>query len=64
MGREKPDYRDNLELLNSMYPDKAMLSVAEVKTLTGWRDTRTVQKHLRITAGVVSKVAVARMMCQ
>ena len=64
MGREKPDYRENLELLNSMYPDKAMLTVAEIKALTGWRDTRTVQKHLRITAGVVSKVAVARMMCQ
>lgn len=61
---EKPDYRDNLELLNSMYPGKMMLSVAEVKAVTGWKDTRTVTKHLKLTAGVVSKVAVARMMCQ
>ena len=64
MGREKPDYRANMELLNSMYPDKAMLTLAEVKTITGWKDTRTVNKHLKLTAGVVSKVAVAQMMCQ
>ena len=64
MGREKEDYRDNMELLNGMFPDRAMLTVADVKRITGWKDTRTVAKHLRLTAGTVSKVAVARMMCQ
>ena len=64
MSREKPDYRDNLALLDARYPDKLMLTVAEVKEITGWKDTRTVARHLTLTAGTVSKAAVARMMCQ
>lgn len=59
---EKPGYRDNLELLNSLYPGKAALTMAEVKALTGWRDTRTVKRHLTFVGGIVSKAAVARML--
>jgi len=35
MAREKPLYRDNLERLNELYPDKEGLSPAEVAAFLG-----------------------------
>lgn len=63
MPREKPDYRDNLELLNILYPGVVMLDIDQVKAITGWLDSRTVRKYLPVVGDRVSKVAVAKMMC-
>lgn len=65
MAREKEFFRDNLELLNSRYPDHDMLSFDEVKQVMGWSDTRTVKKYLgqHIVNERVCKPALARFMC-
>lgn len=65
MSREKEFYRDNLEILNNRFPDHDMLSFDDVKKVTGWTDTRTIQKHLGkyIVNEKVCKPALARYMC-
>lgn len=35
MGREKLSYRDNLERIKAVFPDKEMLRIAEVMEFTG-----------------------------
>lgn len=34
--REKEDYRNNMERLNTIFPNKDMLSVTDVSTFTGF----------------------------
>lgn len=65
MAREKEFYRDNLEILNTRYPDHDMLSFAEIKAVTGFTDTRTIKKYLgrHIVNERVCKPALARYMC-
>ena len=62
MPREHPDYRDSLELLNSIFPGKAMISRAEAAKAIG-STIRTVDRHLPKVNGNVSKVALAKYMC-
>lgn len=64
MAREKEFYRDNLELLNTRFPNHDMLSFDEVKQVMGWTDTRTVKKYLgkHIVNKRVCKPALARYM--
>jgi hypothetical protein len=65
MAREKEGYRDNLELLNTMFPDKGMLTFKDVMQLTGWKKRETVARNLgsHFTGNLISKTAVARWMC-
>lgn len=63
MPREHPDFRDTMELLNTLYPGVAMLSQSQVLTAMGWKSTRTIRRHLPTVNGNVSKVAVAKYMC-
>ena len=63
MPREPTDYRDNLELLNTLYPGAAMLDMEQTKAATGWKDHRTINKYLPVVGDRVSKVAVAKVMC-
>lgn len=35
MGRERESFRDNLELLQKLYPDKLMFSIQETMEATG-----------------------------
>ena len=65
MPREKPAYRDNLELIQTRFPDKALLTFEEVIKLFG-RDRRTVRKWLvahDISGNFVSAATLARAMC-
>lgn len=64
MAREKPGFRDNLELLNIRYPDHDMLSMKEVSQVTGF-SPNTVRKHLGelFVNKRLSKAALARYMC-
>ena len=63
MAREPADFRDNLELLNTMYPGLAMLSYTEVMGATGWKSIKTIKKRLPVVHEQVSKVALAKYMC-
>ena len=64
MAREKPGFRDNLELLNIRYPDHDMRSMQEVMQGTGF-SINTVKKHLGelFVNKRFSKAALARYMC-
>ena len=37
MARERPDYRATLEQLNELYPGRELLTLDEVKAITGYR---------------------------
>lgn len=65
MGREKPDYRANLELLNERFPDHDMLSIRETMDATGFTSKTTIRKYLGkyMVGKRISKAAVARFMC-
>ena len=65
MAREKEDYRANLEILNTLYPDHVMLTEQQAMQVTGLLDRRTLRKHLgNCFAGHrISKAALARWMC-
>ena len=61
MPREKEGFRDNIALLNARFPDKDMLSKADVAEFMGvsWD---TVKRHIRFNAATkrVSKADLAR----
>ena len=66
MGREKDGYRENLELLNTRFPDHDMLTMEQVMQVIGCVDRRTVRKYMgaHITPdNKLSKVFLARYMC-
>lgn len=65
MAREHPDYRANMEILNTRFPDHDMLSMEEAMTVTGWTDRRTLLKYMgkSFVNKRISKAALARYMC-
>lgn len=65
MAREKDGYRENLELLNTRFPEHDMLSMEQVMKVTGYADRRTLMKHLGqyFVNKRMSKVFLARYMC-
>lgn len=66
MAREKPFYRENLELLNARYPDHDMLLLEEVAAVMGWKTRNTALRNLERVpkqAGRYSKAAIANYMC-
>lgn len=65
MGRELDGYRENMELLNTRFPDHDMLSMEEAMQVTGCKDRRTLLKHFgnNFVNRRISKVFLARYMC-
>lgn len=68
MAREKPDYWDNMALLNARFPDRDMLSIADLCPVFGYKDKRSLRGRLSragitINGGRVSKAVIARHMC-
>ena len=65
MSREKTDYRANLEILNTRYPDHDMLTIDEIMQVTGYTSKTTIRKYLgtRMVGRRISKAALARYMC-
>ena len=65
MAREKECYRDNLEILNTRYPDHDMLTINEIMQVTGYTSINTIRKHLGryLVNRKISKAALARYMC-
>lgn len=65
MAREKECYRENLEILNTRYPDHDMLSIEEIMQVTGYTSINTIRKHFgkMLVNRRLSKAALARYMC-
>ena len=65
MAREKEGYRDNLEILNTRFPDHDLLSIDEVMQVTGIKSVNTVRKYFgpMLVHRRLSKAALARYMC-
>ena len=58
MPREKESYRDNLERIKDMYPDKEMLSLKEASEFIGL-NYRTVKKMFSFNR--FNKISVATL---
>lgn len=65
MAREKECYRENLEILNTRFPDHDMLTMEELMQVTGYKSINTVRKHFGkiLVNKRISKAALARWMC-
>ena len=63
MPREHEDYRNNIEQLNRLYPDKEMLTIQEATKVMGFKSIETTKKYVPFTNRRVSKAALARVMC-
>lgn len=65
MAREKEDYRANLEILNTLYPDHVMLTEQQAMEVTGYKTRTTLRKHLgdSFVNYRISKAALARWLC-
>lgn len=63
MAREKPDFRSTLEQLNSQYPGRELLTMAELMEITGYKTRDSVTKHFpTVCGGKFNKATVARIL--
>ena len=63
MPREHEDYRNNIERLNILYPEKEMLNETEAMKVMGFRSRETAKRHLPFCNHLISKATLARIMC-
>lgn len=65
MPREKEFYRENLEILNTRFPDHDMLTIEEIMQVTGYTSINTIRKIFgkMLVNRKLSKAALARYMC-
>lgn len=64
MPVEHPDYRNNIEQLNRMFPKKEMLTIADIMKVYGYKSPSSVHLHFKLTRGKLSKASLARHMCE
>lgn len=63
MAREKPDFRETLAQLNALFPERELLTVAEVQSVTGFRSKDSVRAHFpAVCGGRYNKATVARIL--
>lgn len=65
MAREKEGYRENLEILNTRFPNVDMLNMNQVMCVIGCADRRTLMRKIpkNWVGNKLSKVYLARYMC-
>ena len=63
MPREHEDYRNNIEQLNRLFPDKEMLTAADAMKVWGVTSVNTIKKYVPFTERRVSNATLARCMC-
>jgi hypothetical protein len=65
VSREKEGYRENLEILNTRFPNVDMLSQEQVMQVIGCTDRRTLRRRIpkNWIGNRISKVFLARYMC-
>lgn len=64
MPREYQDYRNTIEQLNRLYPDRELLTIKEVMQITGYRSVNSVKKYFPFANGRINKATLARCLCQ
>ncbi len=63
MARERPDYRNTLEQLNMLYPNRELLTAEEVQAVTGYKTKDSIRKHFpSVCGGKYNKTTVARIL--
>ena len=62
--REKDGYREQLEQILAYSGGKVVLTLKDVRGLTGVKDNRTLKKRYRFNNGVISASQLARDMLQ
>lgn len=63
MAREKQDFRATLEQLNTQFPGRELLTVDEVRAVTGYTTRDSVRKHFpSVCGGKYNKTTVARIL--
>lgn len=63
MARERPDYRNTLEQLNALYPNRELLTAEEVQAVTGYKTKDSIRKHFpSVCGGKYNKTTVARIL--
>lgn len=60
--REKDGYRENLEQILSFSNGKNLLTLKDVRELTGIKDNRTLKKRYPFSEGYISATDLARAM--
>lgn len=60
--REKDGYRENLEQILTFSNGKSLLSLKDVRELTGIKDNRTLKKRYPFSEGYISATDLARAM--
>lgn len=63
MGREYPDYRNTIEQLNRLYPERELLTMEEVMKITGYKTKDSVRKHYPFVNRRINKATLARCLC-
>ena len=59
MAREFPDYRNTIEQLNRIYPDKELLTMEEVMKITGYKSKDSVRKYFPFVNRRINKATLA-----
>ena len=59
MPREPESYRDNIERIKIMFPDKELLKPGYVAKFTGY-SVRTLHRKFNMSKGYISVAALAR----
>lgn len=63
MAREKPDYRSTIEQLNATFPGRELLTLDEMKAITGYTTRDSIVKHFpTVCGGRYNKATVARIL--
>lgn len=60
--REKDGYRENLEQILTFSNGKNLLTLKDVRELTGIKDNRTLKKRYPFSEGYISATDLARAM--
>lgn len=66
MAREKEGYRENLEAINELFPDKMSLNYADISRMFGYSRSSAIRKWGKFynsMCGGVPKTTIARLMC-
>lgn len=65
MSREKAGFRDTIALLNEMFPDKGMLTRADVARFVGVSEQTVRRRGIKFndSTGRITKADLARQIC-
>lgn len=63
MAREFEDYRNTIEQLNRLYPEKELLTMEDVMKITGYKSKDSVRKYYPFINRRINKATLARFLC-